>query len=77
MGVYNLFFFMSGAFASALLGRLLDFRVSALSLNPFLMLPGASLYSDLFLLLFAAVVGAAGVFRLTFAPNSPGVRRRV
>ncbi len=77
MGVYNLFFFMSGAFASALLGRLLDLRVSALSLNPFLMLPGASLYSNLFVLLSATVVCAAAVFRITFAPNRHGARHSV
>ncbi len=77
MGIYNLLFFISGAFASALLGRLLDFRVSALSLNPLLILPAASLYGNLFLLLFGAVVCAAVVFRLTFAPNSHVARHRV
>ncbi len=70
MGIYNLLFFMSGAFASALLGRLLDLRVSALSLNPLLIRPQAALYSNLFLLLCAAVVSAAFVFRLTVASDS-------
>ncbi len=74
MGIYNLLFFMSGGFASALLGRLLDFRVSALSLNPFMMRAAAALYGNLFLLLFAAVVCAAVTIRVTFPPHGRAAR---
>jgi DHA2 family metal-tetracycline-proton antiporter-like MFS transporter len=66
MGIYNLFFFMSGAFSTALLGRLLDFSKSSFSLNPLRVHAEGALYSNLFVLLIIALLVAAVIFYLSF-----------
>jgi len=66
MGIYNLLFFMSGAFSAAILGKLLDLKASRLAVNPFLLHFDAALYSNLFILLIATVLSSAGLFCLSF-----------
>jgi MFS transporter, DHA2 family, metal-tetracycline-proton antiporter len=61
MGIYNLVFFISGAFSTAIIGRILDFRVTdsefkALSNSP------AGIYTTVFLVLSAAVLAAVFIF---------------
>ena len=61
MGIYNLFFFISGAFSASTLGRLLDLETSGFSANPFNAVQKGWLYGNLFLLL-AAIVFLSAVF---------------
>jgi DHA2 family metal-tetracycline-proton antiporter-like MFS transporter len=61
MGIYNLFFFISGAFSASIMGRLLDFETSGFSANPFNAVQKGWLYGNLFLLL-AAIVFLSAVF---------------
>jgi len=65
MGLYNLLFFMSGAFSTALVGKLLDFRNGALRFNPFLGNPEAFVYSNVYLLLMAVALSALVLFSLS------------
>lgn len=67
MGVYNLCYFMSGAFSSAIVGRLLDLKTSSFSLNPFNDYDAGWLYANVFLLLAAVVFIAAAIFSLSVA----------
>ncbi|MEJ2253402.1 MAG: MFS transporter [Nitrospirota bacterium] len=65
MGVFNMFFFTSGALSAALLGRLLDLGTTGFSLNP-LTPPEGALYGNLYLFLAFSVALAAGLFHFTF-----------
>jgi DHA2 family metal-tetracycline-proton antiporter-like MFS transporter len=62
MGIYNLFFFISGAFSASTLGRLLDLETSGFSANPFNNVRHGWLYGNLFLLLAAIVLLSALTF---------------
>lgn len=66
MGMYNLVLFLSGAYGAALLGRMLDGGTREGTSEPFV--AGAT-PGELFLVLAAVVVLAAGIFRLTFRKN--------
>ncbi len=66
MGMYNLFFFMSGAFSAALIGRLLDLTGSHPPVNPLAAGEAAGPYSNLFLLLACSIAVAAALFHRTF-----------
>ncbi len=66
MGIYNLFFFMSGAFSASVIGKLLDISKQNSALNPLAIVAHAGSYSNLFLLLAASVLCAALLFYLTF-----------
>jgi DHA2 family metal-tetracycline-proton antiporter-like MFS transporter len=66
MGIYNMCFFMSGAFGAALLGRLLDLKTASFRLNPLAACAGAWLFSNLYLLLAALALGAACLLYITF-----------
>ena len=65
MGVYNLFFFMSGAFSAAFIGKLLDISKDHAPINPLTATVSAGPYSNLFLLLGAVLLCAAWVFYVT------------
>jgi DHA2 family metal-tetracycline-proton antiporter-like MFS transporter len=65
MGLYNLFFFMSGALSAAGLGKLMDFTALGFPLNPLCPSAGAVNYSNLFVLLALMVLSAACLFGLT------------
>jgi DHA2 family metal-tetracycline-proton antiporter-like MFS transporter len=56
MGLYNLIFFMSGAFGAALIGKLLDISGDWPAINPLIANKDAAAYSNLFLLFTVSVV---------------------
>ncbi len=62
MGMYNLFFFMSGAFSTAFIGKLLDISRDDTPINPLTAIVSAGPYSNLFLLLAGIVIVAASLF---------------
>jgi len=66
MGVYNLFFFMSGAFSAAVIGKLLDISKGHAPINPLTVTVSSGPYSNLFLLMAAFVLSAASLFYMTF-----------
>lgn len=66
MGMYNLFFFMSGAFSAALIGKLLDLSKGHSPANPLTVTRSAGPYSNLFLLLAGIVLAAVCIFYFTF-----------
>jgi len=57
MGIYDLFFFISGAFSTAGIGRLLDRQSAGCCLNPVTSSAAAWIYCNIFIML--AVVAAA------------------
>lgn len=74
MGIYNLFLFLSGAFSSAMVGRLLDGPVGRLEpgsvVSALNMVPAAGRYRSLFLLLAITVLLAGGLFHFGFRPGA-------
>jgi len=70
MGVYNLFFFMSGAFSAAFIGKLLDISRDHAPINPLTATVSAGPYSNLFLLLGAVLLCAALLFYVTLRSAS-------
>ena len=70
MGVYNLFFFMSGAFSAAFIGKLLDISKDITPINPLTVTLSAGPFSNLFLLLALIVFSAASFFYVTLGRAS-------
>jgi DHA2 family metal-tetracycline-proton antiporter-like MFS transporter len=70
MGVYNLFFFMSGAFSAAFIGKLLDISRDHAPINPLTATVSAGPYSNLFLLLGAVLLCATWLFYWTLRSAS-------
>jgi MFS transporter, DHA2 family, metal-tetracycline-proton antiporter len=70
MGVYNLFFFISGAFSAALIGKLLDISKDHAPLNPLTVTASAGPYSNLSLVLAVVLVCAAWLFHKTLRKRS-------
>ncbi len=66
MGIYNLLFFISGAFSTAGIGRLLDMKSTDISLNPLASDSTALIYSNIFILLAVVVALASVLFHFTF-----------
>jgi len=66
MGLYNLVFFMSGAFGAALIGKLLEVMNGVPAVVPFVKTAGAAPYSNLFLSFALASALAGAVFHLSF-----------
>lgn len=66
MGIYSLFFFMSGGLSAAAVGKLLDFAAGGFPVNPFSMAAPAAAYSNIFTLLAFVVLCASGLFYLSF-----------
>ncbi len=66
MGIYNLLFFISGAFFTAGIGRLLDFQTSNFCLNPLTAFVPAWIYSNIFIMLAVLIVVAIILFHITF-----------
>lgn len=66
MGIYNLVFFMSGAFSTAIIGRLLDQRFTRFCMNPLNMCTEGWIYSNLFIALGVIVIIASLLFYMTF-----------
>ncbi|UCH81975.1 MAG: MFS transporter [Nitrospiraceae bacterium] len=66
MGIYNLLFFISGAFSTAGIGRLLDFGSSGFCLNPFNACLKGWIYSNIFIMLAAVVTASSLLFYITF-----------
>ncbi len=62
MGLYNLIFFVSGAFGAALIGKLLELLEGLAPLNPLVADPKAAPYSNLYLLFALASLAALAVF---------------
>ncbi|MFH1243334.1 MAG: MFS transporter [Pseudomonadota bacterium] len=70
MGMYNLFFFMSGAFSTAFIGKLLDISRDHTPINPLTATVSAGPYSNLFLLLAGIVLSAASLFYMSLRRTS-------
>jgi len=66
MGIYNLLFFVSGAFSTAGIGRLLDFGTTGFCLNPINSCVEGWIYSNIFLMLAAVVTASVFLFSITF-----------
>lgn len=66
MGIYNMFFFISGAFSAAAMGRLLDAKQTGFCLNPLNACGPAWKYSNAFILLAFLVIAAWALFCATF-----------
>ena len=66
MGIYNLLFFISGAFSTAGIGRLLDFGATGFCLNPMNDCVKGWIYSNIFVMLAAVVAASALLFYITF-----------
>jgi DHA2 family metal-tetracycline-proton antiporter-like MFS transporter len=62
MGLYNLIFFVSGAFGAALIGKLLELLGGLAPLNPLVAAREAAPYSNLFLLFALASLASLVVF---------------
>ncbi len=71
MGLYNLIFFMSGAFGAALIGKLLDVSGGWPAVNPILSNPAAAAYSNLFLLFTASAAVSAVFFHRAYGRKGP------
>lgn len=65
MGMYNLVFFISGAFGSTIVGKVLDFEGDVWVINP-LNTWGAGVYSNVFVGFTVIVLVALAVFSLVF-----------
>lgn len=72
MGLFNLLNFLSGAFSSALFGKLLDQGDASLRLNPFSVLGRSLIYSNIFVTFTVMGIGALVflTFFYTFRKNS-------
>jgi DHA2 family metal-tetracycline-proton antiporter-like MFS transporter len=66
MGIYNLFFFISGAFSTAVIGRLLDPGSAGFCINPLNTCTQGWIYSNIFFMLAMVVTAAAQLFYFTF-----------
>jgi DHA2 family metal-tetracycline-proton antiporter-like MFS transporter len=67
MGIYNLLFFVSGAFSTALIGRLLDLKESAISLNPLASSSQGWMFSNIYIMLAAVTIMGTVLFYMTFS----------
>ena len=67
MGLYNLVFFISGAFGSSIVGKLLDYSTMGFTLNP--LNQNSSVYSNIFVMFIAVVLSAGIVYIYTFLPK--------
>jgi DHA2 family metal-tetracycline-proton antiporter-like MFS transporter len=70
MGIYNLLFFISGAFSTALIGRLLDIRSAGICINPLNTCQQGWIYSNIFIMLSSIVATATVLFYFTFRGRS-------
>jgi DHA2 family metal-tetracycline-proton antiporter-like MFS transporter len=70
MGIYNLLFFISGAFSTAGIGRLLDFGSTGFCLNPINACIEGWIYSNIFIMLAAVVTASVFLFYITFKNKS-------
>ncbi len=70
MGIYNLFFFMSGAISASLTGKLLDLPIGRLTFNLLVISDLAIKYSNLFIGQMLAVSFAMLIFYVTFKNSS-------
>jgi len=66
MGIYNLFFFISGAFSTAVIGRLLDPGAAGFCINPLNTCVEGWIYSNIFFMLAMVVTAATSLFYFTF-----------
>jgi DHA2 family metal-tetracycline-proton antiporter-like MFS transporter len=66
MGIYNLLFFISGAFSTAFIGRLLDIRSAGFCINPLNTCLQGWIYSNIFIMLSSIVAAATALFYYTF-----------
>jgi DHA2 family metal-tetracycline-proton antiporter-like MFS transporter len=66
LGIFNLLFFISGAFSTAGIGRLLDVQTADFCLNPFTAPVEGWIYSNIFVMLAGTVATATIFFRFTF-----------
>ncbi len=66
MGIYNLLFFISGAFNTAAIGRLLDLKTAGICLNPLTSSPPGWIYSNIYIMLASVVIIAVLLFYMTF-----------
>jgi DHA2 family metal-tetracycline-proton antiporter-like MFS transporter len=67
MGIYNLLFFVSGAFSTAGIGRLLDLKNSAISLNPLVSSPQGWMFSNIYIMLVVVTAMGTLLFYTTFS----------
>ncbi len=69
LGIFNLLFFISGAFSTAGIGRLLDMQYTDFSLNPLTVPVEGWIYSNIFVMLAGTVAAATVFFRFTFGKD--------
>ncbi|MEW9673994.1 MFS transporter [Ammoniphilus sp. 3BR4] len=66
MGIYNLFFFMAGAFRSTIAGKILDDSGAGARLNPWAFFEEGAVNSNLYLVFLAIILISLAVFSFTF-----------
>lgn len=74
MGLFSMVNFISGAISMSFIGRLLDNKETSLHLNPFITNEGASIYSNIFVVMCMLVVVAAVVYRTQFGATPAKVK---
>lgn len=76
MGLFAMVNFISGAISMSFIGRLLDNKETSLHLNPFVTNEGASVYSNIFVVMCLLVVIAALLYRLQFGTAQSKVKAK-
>ncbi len=66
MGIYNLVFFMAGAFSFSIVGKILDVSRVEFIINPLLQMKVAAIYSNLFFTFIAFILLSLTLFLFTF-----------
>ncbi|MBP1991236.1 MFS transporter [Paenibacillus eucommiae] len=66
MGLFSMLGFISGAMATSLIGKVLDFRTNDFHLNPFIKQPAAFVYSNILFFLALMMVGVAFLYWTQF-----------
>ncbi len=70
MGIYNLLFFISGAFSNAAIGRLLDLKTASISLNPLVSNSKQWMFSNIYVMLAVVTLIGAVLFYMTFSKRN-------
>ncbi|WP_438445509.1 MFS transporter [Gorillibacterium sp. sgz5001074] len=70
MGFFSMLNFISGATATSLIGKVLDFQSPSLRLNPFVSPEGAYIYSNIFVVLGLLTVAVAVLYHLLFGARA-------
>lgn len=74
VGLYNLVFFMAGAFGAAIAGKVLDFRTPHLTINPLFVSGGGTIYSNMFFVSIFVNLAALAIFATAYRKGTQSCR---